>query len=251
MRLSRVRKRLLVAIVAILVLGGGGWATYRAARHVPQFYSEALVQRADTARTASGKMRRQMAALASDTQRTGSWTETFTVAEINGWLTVDLLEKHAGSLPPGVSNPRVSITPSAAQIGCQSDQPWPGMVYTITVEPYVAGPNLLAVRFRDARAGALPMPLGSIIDEVSAAAAESGVRLTWQQSDGDPVLLLPLAEINGSERAVLESIELTDGAIRFRGHTLSKEAARQQAAETERTGALQTSQSAAKQSRQR
>lgn len=223
---SGKKKFLIIALSILLLLGGGVWGVYYAARQTPEFYSASLEQPSETARDASYEMRRQVTALASDTQRTGRWSETFTAAQINGWLSVDLVEKHGGALPPGVSDPRVSITADEARIGCQFDEPWPNMVYSIAIEPYIAAPNVLAVRFINARAGLLPMPLGRVIKDISDGAAERGLRLEWQQDDGDPVLLLPLDQLEDSERYVLESVELVDGAIRFSGHTMSKEEAR-------------------------
>ncbi len=223
---SGKKKLIWITLAVLLILGGGAWGVYQAAQHVPQFYASALDQSGEAARNASGQMRRHFTSLATDTQRTGRWSETITADQINGWLAVDLVEKHPGTLPDGVRDPRVSITAEEARIGCQVDDPWPNMVYSIAVEPYVAEPNVIAVRFRGARAGALPMPLGDIINEIAAGAAERGMRLRWQQQDGDPVLLLPLEEAGDAERYVLQAIELTDGAIRLSGRTMSKQEAR-------------------------
>jgi len=217
---SRKKTLLIITLAIGLLLGGGVWLAYRAARHIPEFYADTLDQQPDSARQASHQMRKRVTALASDTSRSGEWSETFTADQINGWLAVDLIEKHPDTLPEGVHDPRVSITADEARIGCQFDEPWAGVVYSIAIEPYIAEPNVVAVRFRSARAGALPMPLGRVIEEISAGAAERGVRLEWQQIDGDPVLLLPLAEDDG--RYVLEAIDLADGAIRFSGQTLSR-----------------------------
>ena len=224
---SRKKKFLLIGLSIVLLLVAGAWGLYRAARRMPEFYARSLDQPAETARDASHQMRRQVTSLASDTQRTGQWSETFTAKQINGWLAVDLIEKHPGILPAGVSAPRVWISADGARIGCQFDEPWPDMVYSITIEPYIAAPNVMAVRFINARAGLLPMPLGRVIDDIAEGAALRGLRLEWQQHDGDPVLLLPLDQMEDNERYVLETVTLLDGAIRFGGHTKSRDEIRQ------------------------
>lgn len=237
---SRKRKFLLIVTALVSLIAGGLWSLYLAARHVPTFYAETLEQPEKTARTASHQMRRQVTTLASDTTRAGSWGETFTAEQINGWLAVDFLEKHPSVLPEGVSHPRISITANEARIGCTFNEPWPNTVYSIVIQPYIAEPNVVAIRFLKARAGMLPMPLGEVIDEISDGAAERGLRLQWQQIDGDPVLLMPLDQVadNHDERYVLEQIQLAEGAIHFGGHTKSKQEMRQQ------RDALPTAQSA-------
>lgn len=210
---------------ALLLVLGFGLAVYRASQQVPDFYREALS--ADTTRqaAASKQMLQQATSLASEVQKTGSWEVEFTEEQINGWLAVDLVKNHADVLPSEVSDPRVAIGPEGARLGWRWRTEELTTVFSLDVEPYLAEPNVLALTIRGAHAGAVPLPLTRILDEVSTAAEDLNLQIRWLQEDGHPTALvtIPAPESDDKQAVVIETLELREGSIYLSGKTVPRE----------------------------
>ncbi|OHB67618.1 MAG: hypothetical protein A2V70_03470, partial [Planctomycetes bacterium RBG_13_63_9] len=188
---KKLRIAALVGCGLVLVVAVGFFALYKGLKHEPQFYREALAVDPAAQKQTSDEMLRRATALRNDVQRGGPWHALFTAEQINGWLAVDLAENYPDALPETLSDPRVAIRPDRIMLACRLRQAYGSSVVSLTVEPYLPEPNLLALRIRQARAGALPAPLGKILDGISQAAAQAQLRVHWQQADGDPVVFLP------------------------------------------------------------
>jgi hypothetical protein len=214
-----IRKWLIgVVVVAIVLAAAGGWV-YTASRHVPEFYAEALKPMTSAHSQSGHELTQNVAAISSEALRGGRWRATFSDWQINSFLAVDIPKKHPRLLPANIHDPRVSIRREEASIGWRVSGGWEA-VYSLSIVPYVAEPNVLSVRIRRIRAGALPVPLGEVVDGLSQAARQAGLRLQWQQTDGDPVAVIHLpTDPDAPQRLLLDTVELTDGAIVVAGHT--------------------------------
>jgi len=119
---------------------------------------------------------------------------TFTADEINGWLAEILPEKFSETLPESLSDPRVAIRPGEMMAFVRFREGGFSSVITLTVEPYVPEPNVLALRFHSIRAGAVPWRLREIVDGTTEAARQHEVDLEWRMADGeDPVARIRIA----------------------------------------------------------
>jgi len=220
-----VRKRILLALAGsgLLVLLLALVAVYWATQQVPEFYETAL--RVDPAKQveASDQMLQQATALASDVKNKRQWRTLFTAEQINGWLAVDLPKNHASSLPPEVSDPRVQIQPEELTLACRYEGHGVKTVLSLSVDLYLAKPNVVALRIKKARAGQLPLPLDKVLDTVSQVASHLDLPLHWQQEDGDPVALVTIPPQRGNDDKLIhiESLALADGEIYLAGSTES------------------------------
>ncbi len=205
-------------LLALLCTAGG---LYWAANHVPTFYEQALEQDPAQQRQANDELLASATALASTARKEGRWSALFTADQINGWLAVDLRENYPDLLPPEVKDPRVRLAPGKATIACRYQDGPLTAVISLAVEIYVTEPNVLALRIHNVRAGALPVPLGQVIEGVTTAAEEMQLQLKWAKSGKDPVALvtIPPTVGDGQSSYVLETIELREGAIYLAGHT--------------------------------
>ncbi len=212
----------LTALVGlVLAIAGIAWM-YSASQAVPDFYEEALVSvPAVEQEQASDEMVEQATALVNEVRRTGDWEALFTDEQINGWLAVDLVKNHPGLLPKEASDPRVVITPDGAKLACRWDNGQFETVFSLDGDIYLAEPNVVALRIRGARAGALPLPLDSILEAIRKAAADADLPLSETQTDGDPVVMITIPPPAGAERASIsvENLELREGAIYLAGRT--------------------------------
>ncbi len=204
-----------VAVLIVLALVG----LYLAARQEPDFYQKAIAIDQAVLDKGSDRMLRQTAALQSAVQKEGRWEALFTAEQINGWLAVDRAKNHPNSLPPMMSDPRVAIDSKQVTFACRYHGGWLNSVASLTIEPAVPEPNVLALRIVKARAGLLPLPLGSIVDWLSQAARNMNLRLEWRHAGSDPVAVLSLPETEGDQTVRIDTLRLDDGEIYVAGST--------------------------------
>jgi len=221
--MQRMKKILVVSAVVVacllLVALVGALILWRAALVVPDFYAQALAASETTRREHSDAMLQKTITLVGDVRRSGEWEALFTEAEINGWLAVDLVENHSQSLPPEVADPRIVVTDGGLLMGCRARTGGVETVLSLAVDAYLTEPNVLALRVRSARAGAIPLPLGDVLDQIAATAHRSGMRVQWQQAGGDPVALVRLNWEVKDRPVIVESLEVGSGEIYLAGST--------------------------------
>jgi hypothetical protein len=212
-------RRLLYVALATLVLAGGfiGWA-YRATQHVPDFYERQLeAENPVVQRQRGDEFERQALELNNQIRKSDHWQARFSADEINAWLAVDMPEKFPEMLPDDVRSPRVAIEPDLFQLACRVENTRFSSIVSLGVQPYVTSePNVLALRVKQLRAGALPIPLGKYLEKIALQCAKAGIPLRWTEEEGDPVALvtLPLDPEDFRNRHVkVEEIQLAEGAL--------------------------------------
>lgn len=208
---SRVRTTLALLLTGVLLVGltlGYGW---HAVHEVQPFYAAALqTQTSDATRGASRELETRVAALYSDAVQQQTWQAAFSAAEVNAWLAVALQEKYVGLLPESISDPRVAFDVDRFRLGFRFKGESFAAVVSVEASAFVAESDELAIRFRSAHAGTLPLPLAKVIEPLNDFARENQIALRWSQQDGDPVALIPLQGILSTEdeQRRLETIEL-------------------------------------------
>lgn len=197
------------------------WSAFRATQQVPDFYREAIAQKPVVQKKASDEMLQSAAALVSDVRKPGHWQAVFSAEQINGWLAVDLLENYPEFLETELRDPRAEISDHSATLACRYTSPELSAVLSITFDVYLSSPNVVAVRLRRARAGALPVPLKEVLEGVSNAAMTVGLPLEWRQIDGDPVAMITIPPPHDQNDRILEleTIELRNGELYLAGNT--------------------------------
>lgn len=216
------------AVLLIVAMAVTCFSVYRASKHVPQFYEHALAADPVVQRTAGDELERRALDLHNEVKRSGNWEALFTEEQINGWLAVDLVEKFPRLLPPNVQEPRMAITADEVQVACRYQTEHIDTVISLAVSISLAEePNVVAVRVKRARAGALPIPLNQFLDDITATAQKSDLDVRWLQTEGDPVALIrmPTENMNLPDRTLLlEKFELRPGEAFLAGRTEWKHA---------------------------
>jgi hypothetical protein len=207
----------LIGLVAVAIaLGFGGWL---AIGHTPQFYRRALVGDPASQAAASTEMFNRAQRLARDVKERNTWQAQFTTEQINGYLAVDLVKQFPELNTPEIRDPRVDLRPGEATLAFQYAGSPVTSVVSLDVDVYLHEPNVVAIRIRGARAGALPLPLSDVLDAVSRAAEAAEVPLRWRQSDGDPVALVTFKAQPGRPQLVIDKLEISDGVLEIAGRT--------------------------------
>jgi hypothetical protein len=224
-RFSRGRWWFVIGPVALLVLllGGGWWGLWQAARHEPAFYRRALAIEIPRQRAAGDALEREILELHNEVRKTGQWQAVFTDEQINGWLASDLPDKFPRLLPAGVREPRIALEPDVARVACRYESSQLVTIVSLSLDIHLTDePNVLAIRLRQARAGAIPLPLKHFLDRISAVAAESHISLQWAQEEGDPVALLTIPSDHGdyvAQGIAIDSLELRQGQVVLAGRS--------------------------------
>jgi hypothetical protein len=212
-------RRLLAVLGVLLVLAAIGLFILYLSQRVPEFYREALT--ADTAvqKKGSEMMVQQATTLNSDARRPGRWEAVFTAEEVNGWLAVELPATHADALPPEMSDPRVAIQADGVTLACRVQRGGFSSVVTLKVDVYMESANVVALRVRKVRVGAIPWKLDQVLQGIAKAAQRAELQLQWRQADGDPVAFITLHLQERGKSIKVEKIQLEDDAIRIFGIT--------------------------------
>jgi hypothetical protein len=79
--------------------------------------------------------------------------------------------------------------------------------------------GVVAVRIRQARAGALPLPIERVLTAVSEASRRAGAAIEWRQAEGDPVAVISIPRPRGGKQILLESLRLGQGKLYVAGQT--------------------------------
>jgi len=212
---------LTVLTVVALAVGAGLFGIYHAAQEVPDFYAEAVAMAETHADRNRDDFTDRALALAGDVKKEGDWSSVFTDEQINGWLAVDLVEKHPTLLPPNFQQPRVKIFDDHIRVGAKCEFSGVTTIAWMDLEGRMTVDHELAVRFREIRAGAVPLPLSTIIDALTKAAAKFEVPLRWTTEEGDPIAIigLPTPEKKG-QRYELQRFTLIAGQMFLAGRTI-------------------------------
>jgi hypothetical protein len=195
---------------------------YRLTQWTPPFYENAVRLEPQDLAAAGDQFERQVLDLNNALADRGHWQAVFTAEQMNGWLALEMPKKLPGLLPRELAEPRVEILPDQAQIACRYQGRKFSAVLSLAVSAFITDePNVVAVRIRQARIGAVPGLKKQFVNQVSAAAARARIPLRWSQQDGDPIALISVTEHlqNDSRRLALETLQLREGELYLAGRT--------------------------------
>ena len=226
--------------------------TYRASQWIPPFYQQTLTSNQADLVAYGEDLERELVELHNDIQDKGRWEGVFTDAQINGWLAVDMLEKFPNLLPKSIKEPRVAIKGSEVHIACQYQKGGVSVVLSLVTDINLTErPNEIAVRLCNARIGAVPGFVRKAIPTINRAGYRSGIRIYWQQMEGDPVAIvkIPVDVFEDCHDLVVESVHLAEGRVAVIGRVDVSEP--QEVIESPEAVTARDNQSVAKDNRQR
>ncbi len=212
---------LTAAFSAVALAAAAGGALVWAWKFEPGFYQTALQLPQPQARELSDKLLERLGALTGSMQRSGPWQALVSGDEVNGWLATDFAENLSEALPQGMSDPRVQIDGDRVRLGCRYGAGWGATILHVEVEPFQVARNAVGLRVHAVKAGAVPAPLGSLLEGITVAAQRAGCHLAWEQSGACPTAILrtDLRQNNGA-RQQIEAVSLVDGKLYLAGRTI-------------------------------
>ena len=223
-----MRKKLFAFVVApAIVLFALAVAVVVVLRYEPAFYRQAVPLDPSQARAEAKQFVSQLSRLVNDIQNESSWSAIFSEAQLNAWLAEDFKRKHADRLPAGVSDLRVSLRPARALLGYRSKFGPLTTVVSVSVQVWLPEPNLLALKLERVAAGALPIPLDYLMDDLTQTARRSDWPIEWKQHDGRPLALVRLPDQSEGDVIRLCKLLVARQAVQIEGDCISRESADQ------------------------
>jgi len=221
-----VRLGLFLCLLAITV-GGVCWYVYRAAQVVPDYY-QALLEQPETEMDEAGdQFETELLELQNSAIELGNWQAAFSQDQINGWLSTDLPQKFPDTLPPTITNPRVSLKKDELMILFRFDSPKLSGIVECSGDLFCTEEvNQVAVRIKYIRSGVLSLPITKWTDDITKIFKSKGLETQWVEDNGDPMVLVNLASrvSNDSDQTiVIESLEILKGKVVLQGVTVEPE----------------------------
>ena len=208
---------LAVAVCLIVVLSGA----YYAAQQVRPFYQQALHIEPEVLERGSRELESRATALYSEARQAGQWQAVFTAEQINGWLAMQLVDNLDVELPSRIRDPRVAISPDMVTLGFRMLSGGVETVVSVDAGVFLTEEGAVAIRFASVRAGALPLPVMQLADEIADACQELSLPVRWTRQDGQPVAVVELHSDTSTDKRqfFMDAIELREGELYVAGHT--------------------------------
>jgi len=208
---------LTVTALLVTILAGA----YYAARQVRPFYEQALRVEPEALVRGSRELECRATALYSDAQQQGQWQALFTTEQINGWLATQLALNQDGELPTDIRDPRVAIARDVLTLGFRTSSGGVETVVSVDASVSLTEEGAVAIQFLSVRAGALPLPVMQLADEIAAACLELELPVRWTRTDGKPVAIVEIhsESLSDEHEFYIDSIELGENELYVAGHT--------------------------------
>lgn len=222
--MRRWTKRIVIAFAVLLVVGSiaGYWAVQQT-KVVPEFYARATDRLPIKTREASDRLQHDVEKFQSDVGRLGSWDAAFSDAEINAWLFEELPKRFPRLLSRGMQDPRIAIEDDRVLVAARYQDSRFDTIVSFEVEVELTEEaNMLALRLKNLRAGALPMPLTKFLKGITREAARGDVDVKWDMTQEGPIALVNVPREHPGYVAspvIVESVRLVEGVLLLSGHT--------------------------------
>jgi len=207
----------------LLVVSAGG-VMYWAARQVPEFYEEVLKEEPlpEERREEARNFIRQTDVLAERVKSNDEWQIDFTDRQINGWLAEELPKRFADLMPSGVTQPRVKADEGVLLLGFRYEGEGFEGVVSFRLRPRIVAANEIEVEVESFRAGLLPMPIETIVQEIVKRISQDDWQIERLARDGREFVVVRYVRPRRRDPQ-LESITLKDGTIHITGKSRNGE----------------------------
>ena len=137
-----------------------------------------------------------------------------------GWQH-NLPKQRVGELPDAVRDPRVAIAPNQLTLGFRTSPGGIETVASVDAAVFLTEDGAVAVRLMSVRAGALPLPVMHVADELATACRELSLPVRWTQENGQPVAMIELHSDPSTDKRQfhIDAIDLGEGQVYVAGHT--------------------------------
>ncbi len=210
-----------VATAGLLVTIAG--AAILLLRHEPDFYGRVAPAPGKERKQRSGQFLQEFIQFTQDVRHYPEWNAAFEQDCINSYFDEQFVESGLAErvLPEGVTAPRVAIEGDRIRLAFRYGSSWFSTVISINVRLWLVTnePNVVALELQNLNAGAVPVSCHSLLEQVSEAARQNNIQVTWYRHHGNPVALLRFQADQDRPTFRLDHLALRDGVIEIRGRS--------------------------------
>ncbi|HEX4414544.1 MAG TPA: hypothetical protein VH107_13010 [Lacipirellulaceae bacterium] len=203
---------LVVSALGLAIVGGA----FYAARQVRPFYRQALQIEPEALERGGRELESRATALYSDAKQVGRWQALFTAEQINGWLATQLAQNAGDQLPTNFRDPRIAIARDLLTLGFRTTSGGVDTIISVDAAISLTEEGDIAIRLLSVRAGALPLPVTQLADELADGCKKLKVPVRWTTQNGQPVALI---ELRTNEQMYVDDIQLDENQLYVAGHT--------------------------------
>jgi hypothetical protein len=190
-------------------------------KHVPSYYQQLQLAETPERRDLSGQCVSGMSDLLNDIENGEvKWGVEFTAEQLNSFFQQDFLTSLGESyLPPGMSEPRVTIENDRLKIGARYGTGFWSAVVTLEVRMWLVAneTNMIALEIDALAAGGMPLSPNVLLDQVTETARSANMTLTWYRHEGRPVAILQYQADQLVPTLVLQRLECVNGKLAIAG----------------------------------
>jgi hypothetical protein len=191
-------------------------------KHVPEYYQQLALADTPERREKSGECVSRMSDLINDIENgEAKWGIEFTPEQLNSFFQQDFLTSLGaeGYLPPGMSDPRISIEDDRLKIGIRYGEGFWSTIITVEVRLWLVAneTNMIALEINELKAGGMPLSPNVLLDQVTEAVRNANMTLTWYRHDGKPVAIIQYQADQLVPTLVLQRLECVDGKLAIAG----------------------------------
>ena len=210
--------------IMVLVLAGGLSALGAAVKHEPNFYRQGHVPPGPGRHELAMAFVRDFGQMMASRRSTESWGCHVTEAQINSFFEeVFSHEVEAENLRKlGISSPSVTLDKDHLRVAFRYGSDWFSTVISYDLEIWLVPKeaNVIAVKIRSARAGALPISSQSILQKLSEFAQRQDYKVSLYRHEGSSVAVIHLQPNENHPSAILTSLQVDSGSLSIRGKSL-------------------------------
>lgn len=199
-------------LVIILAVAGLLWSLARP----PAFYAEEM------ARTVAPEVRLEQAKVVEQrtervvesVKRGTAVVEKYEQEQLNNWLAQEVNTRSRDAIPAQIHDPRIRLGQGEVEIVFRAEDPRTKVKTYVSVlaRPEVTPPARLKVEILEVRAGALPLPMDKMLDEISGRLKKRGWNVAVSKSDGHDVVTIDFSA-HLKKGAQIKSLQIDPGVI--------------------------------------
>jgi hypothetical protein len=220
------RKLFLVTTFGAIALATGLTALGSIVKHEPNFYHQTQLAAGE------GRKRLALEGLSSFTQMVGDknakkadWGSVVSEAQLNSFFAEIFTEKgeSEGLRKLGISSPSVVLEQeNHLRIAFRYDTGWFSTIISYDLKVWLVqkDPNVIAVEFQSARAGALPISSQAILQQLCEYGRKLDYKVNLFRHEGNSVAVIQLQPNEIHPTWILTALQVKDNKLSIRGKTL-------------------------------
>lgn len=221
------RRSMLLSLLLLLALAAtGGGILYAALAYEPTFYRLAAVGPGPERQAESRQFERLLHRFINDLRYETEWETATTARLVNSWLAEDFVEQNlAQSLPAGVSQPRVAFDTDVVRLGFRYGNDRWSVVVSLEARLWLPPreTNVLVVEFTSFRAGAIPLSVKMLQDELTDQARDQNIKILWYRLGNNPVAVVRFQADKREPTVQLRGLALRADGLQLKGSSLDPE----------------------------